>query len=72
MNKRLAAVFLAFVMTVLAAVPLVGGARSVGTGSASRLDNIKNTQLVPWLEADLSTLTWAWGDAAAILDAGVP
>ena len=36
------------------------------------LKNIKNTQLVPWLEADLNTLAWAWGDAAAILDAGVP
>jgi len=36
------------------------------------LNDIKNTQLVPWLEADLATLVWAWGDAAAILDAGVP
>ena len=36
------------------------------------LKDIKNTQLVPWIEADLSTLVWAWGDAAAVLDAGVP
>jgi hypothetical protein len=36
------------------------------------LGEIKNSQLVPWLEADLGTLVWAWGDAAGILDAGVP
>jgi len=36
------------------------------------LNDIKNTQLVPWLEVDLGKLAWAWGDAAAILDAGVP
>jgi hypothetical protein len=36
------------------------------------LGEIKNSQLVPWLEADLDTLVWAWGDAAGILDAGTP
>ncbi len=36
------------------------------------LSEIKNSQLVPWLEADLGTLVWAWSDAAGILDAGVP
>jgi hypothetical protein len=36
------------------------------------LDDIRSTQLVPWIEADLGTLVWAWGDATAILDAGVP
>ena len=37
MNKTAAAVFLAFLMTVVAAVPLVGGAPSIGTGSSSGL-----------------------------------
>lgn len=36
------------------------------------LTAIKTDQLVPWIEADLSTLVWAWGDAAEILDAMVP
>lgn len=36
------------------------------------LNTIKSSQLVPWLEADLGTLVWAWGEGAGILDAGVP
>ncbi|MEM4233494.1 MAG: M28 family peptidase [Thermoplasmata archaeon] len=36
------------------------------------LKDIKSTQLVPWLEADLATLAWAWDEAAGVLDAAVP
>jgi len=38
----------------------------------SALNTIKSAQLVPWLEADLGALAWAWDGAAGILDAGVP
>jgi hypothetical protein len=42
------------------------------TAAYNALAEIKNSQLVPWLETDLGTLAWAWGDAASILDAGTP
>lgn len=36
------------------------------------LNDIKNTQLVPWLEADLQVMGWAWTQGAGILDAAAP
>ncbi|MDH4122704.1 MAG: M28 family peptidase [Thermoplasmata archaeon] len=36
------------------------------------LNDIKNTQLIPWLEEDLVALAWAWGEASMVLDAAVP
>ncbi len=35
------------------------------------LENIKNTQLIPWLEEDLETLEWAWTNAAYILESAL-
>jgi hypothetical protein len=36
------------------------------------LSEIKSTQLVPWLEADLGTLAWAWDSASVTLASGMP
>ncbi len=36
------------------------------------LDEIRTTQLIPWLEEDLATLGWAWTEAANILESALP
>jgi hypothetical protein len=36
------------------------------------LKSIRDGQLIPWFEADLSVQAWAWTQSAGILDAGVP
>ena len=60
MNKPAAAVFLAFLMTVVAAVPLVGGAPSTGTGSSSGLTP-EEVQILKGLDYNS-----AWNDLAYI------
>lgn len=42
------------------------------SAALNALNDIKNTQLVPWLEADLQVMGWAWTQGAGILDAVAP
>jgi hypothetical protein len=37
----------------------------------SSLTNIRDSQLLPWFEADLGVQQWAWTTSAGILDAAV-
>jgi hypothetical protein len=37
----------------------------------SALEDIKQTQLIPWLEEDLAKLEWAYSEAAEVLEAVV-
>ncbi len=50
---------------------LADGTLSIMDAKAA-LKEIKNTQLVPWLQEDLMTLENAWLDAAGMLEAAVP
>ena len=38
----------------------------------SALNDIKNSQLMPWMSEDLWTIAWAWSSGAAILNAATP
>jgi hypothetical protein len=40
--------------------------------ATNALNEIRTTQLIPWLEEDLGTLAWAWTDAANILHLALP
>jgi len=42
------------------------------SGAITALNEIRNTQLIPWLEEDLGSLEWAYGEAAMILSSATP
>jgi len=45
---------------------------TLSTGDAiSALEDVRQSQLIPWLEADLGTLEWAYSEAAGVLEAVV-